>query len=401
MTSPAASRIRACYIRGALMAWCMGSCLGVLWQGTAFAQSQFLPYAAISYQYDSNLFALPGAGTAGTPGADHTVKYVAGLHTDYRWSVDQLIIDLEGRRFNYTHNSYLNHNSYLISAKLAWAIANAVSGTLGAHQEQFLEPFEQQVSRMLSLETERIADGLVRILPQRRWHVELGVRYRDVNAPQPELPDFGLRETTSSVALKWRVVSGLELGAYVNYLSGDALHTPETLPYRQVTEALTVAYATGLSSFNASVGYTTRNAPQEQGGNYSSPTGVLLYQRNLTGKTSVSIQLSRAVNTFVVTGETELDTAVSGRLDWKATRKIVVSLKFGEIHSVFGGQLYEGRTDQYFASGLDMKYRALRWLSVRLYGHYERRTSNYPEFVFNGSTVGLEFSAGHLPEEWL
>src|SRR5690348_1747764 len=82
------------------------ACLALLWQGSAHAQFRLQPYAEVGYQYDSNLFALPSdAATLGYPQGiattDSTYKALAGLHGDFRWPLEEVTLDAEGRRLSY------------------------------------------------------------------------------------------------------------------------------------------------------------------------------------------------------------------------------------------------------------------------------------------------------------
>jgi len=391
--------------RRALVKSC-AACLAVLWQASAFSQSAFQPYASAYYEHDSNLFDS-AAGVqlpAGITGSDTTLEYVAGLHGDAKWSLDDFTYDIEGRRFNYDRNSYLDHNSYLLSGRLAWVLANVVDGSLGVRQEQLLQPFDQRLTTTLALQTDRAADVLVRIGLQPSWHLELGVKYHQIDAPQIDLPDYGLHETTSTAALKFRVVEKLELGLDAQYLAGDIYGAPGTLPYRQGTGQFTANYvATGISTFTASAGYTDRTAVGAEAGNYSGPIGALGYTRKLTGKTSVNLQLTRTVNSYVYQGNAEIDTSAIAAVDWKATHKIDVGLNVTETHSVYIGQPIvpgypAGLTAQYLKTNLEVRYKPERWLLFRLYGQYQRRNSNEPLFAFSGNTVGLEFRLGFSPD---
>lgn len=387
-----------------LLTWCV-ACFGTLWHGLAFSQSEFQPYASSSYQYDSNLFDLPSSAVPpGISNSDSTLKYVAGLHGDARWSQDEFTCDLEGRRFNFDRNSYLDYNSYLLSGRLAWVLGSVVQGSVGVRQEQLLEPFAQEASTTLAMEKDRVADTLVRIGLQPRWHVELGAKYHQIDAPQIDLPNFGLHETTGTAALKYLVMAKLELGVDAQYLAGDVYGAPGILPYRQKTADFSANYAaTGISSFTASAGYTKRTAPLLEAGNYSGPTGTLEYTRKLTGKTSLNLQLSRVVNSYVAQGNAEIDTIANASIDWKATRKINVGLKLSETHGVFTGQplvlgYLTGLRDQYLQMALDVRYKPARWMLFRLYGQYQRRNANEALFTFNGDTIGLEVRAGYSPD---
>ncbi|HUN71733.1 MAG TPA: hypothetical protein VMU52_05435 [Steroidobacteraceae bacterium] len=382
----------------------------LLWHGTAHSQTLLQPYAEAGYEYDSNLFALPNDAAAlgfppGLKLSDSTYKALAGLHADFRWPVEEFTFDAEGRRFDYANHSYLDHDEYLLAGYFAWATAGILDGTLKVRQERLLEPFSQQVSTVLSQETDRSAEASVRIGLHPQWHLDLDVKPHELDAPQPNLPDFRLRETTSTVTLTWQVVSRLTVGADGHYVQGGYYggNGNSSLPYRQNGEDLTLNYvATGLSSFNASFGRSAFDTPAAEGGNTSAGTGAIGYTRNLTGKTKVTIQFTRGLNTYIAAGNSELDTSVLARVDWSATRKITVDLTAQETQSTLSGKpviaIYPvGLKDHYFTGVLHLDYQATQWVSAQLYGQYQKRNANSPYFTFNDRTIGIELRAQFGP----
>lgn len=378
--------------------------LALLWHGTAHSQSLLQPYAEAGYQYDSNLFALPNdiailGLPAGTKESDSTYKALAGVHSDFRWPGQDLTVDVEGRKVDYDEHTYLDHYEWLLSGKLAWVATSFLDGTLAVRDERLLEPFTQQVSTVLGLENDKSADASARIGLQTRWHLTLDVKPHELDAPQPDLPNFRLRETTSTLTLDWQVVSKLTVGADGRYVQGGYYGGPESLPYRENSQDLTLKYvATGLSTFNAAFGRSAFDTPAAEGGNTSATTGMIGYTRNLTGKTSITIQFTRGLNTYIAAGNSALDTSGLITIDWAATRKISVALTGSDTRSVFSGKpvvaVYPvGLKDRYFAGELNVTYQATTWLSAQLYGQYQTRNANSAFFTFNDRTVGIQLRA--------
>jgi Putative beta-barrel porin 2 len=381
--------------------WLGSTSLALLWHGTAHSQSLVQPYAEAGYQYDSNLFALPADITilgypAGTKESDSTYKVVGGVHSDLHWALQDLTVDVEGRKFDYDNHTYLDHYEWLLSGKYSWVATSFLDGTLAVREERLLEPFTQQVSTVIGLETDKSADASVRIGLQPRWHLDLEVKPHELEAPQPNLPNFRLRETTSTLTLDWQVVSKLTVGADANYVQGGYYGGPTTLPYRENSQNLTLKYvATGLSTLNAAFGRSAFDTSTAQGGNTSASTGTVGYTRNLTGKTSITIQFTRALDTYIAAGNSSLDTSGLVTVDWSATRKISVALTGSETHSQFAGKpvvaVYPvGLKDHYFTGELNLTYQATTWLSAQLYGQYQTRTANSPFFTFNDKTIGFQ-----------
>jgi hypothetical protein len=125
---------------------------------------------------------------------------------------------------------------------------------------------------------------------------------------------------------------------------------------------------------------------------------LLAYQRDLTGQTSINIRLSRAINTYVTYGSTEIDSGVSLAATWNPTAKIAVSPGYQWTYGTFPGADLAGlaplgveRVDHYQLATLSVKYEARNWLSLRLYGQYETRSSDVGIYSFNRTLFGLEF----------
>src|ERR1019366_4781689 len=152
--------------------------------------------------------------------------------------------------------------------------------------------------------------------------------------------------------------------------------------YNQTTiEAAAKYVATDLSSFDGALGYTRRT--QENGAPISGISGLLAYQRDLTGLTSINIRLSRAINTYVTYGSTEIDTGLALGAIWNATSTIAVAPGYQWTYSTFPGANLAGlapvgieRVDHYQLATLSVKYQPRDWLSLRLYGQYETRSSD-------------------------
>jgi hypothetical protein len=200
------------------------------------------------------------------------------------------------------------------------------------------------------------------------------------------------------------------VGEYLDghFTSGEFLVSPR---YHQVSVDLAADYTlSGLSQFHGEVGYTKRtqdgangssaptSALAEQSGDVSGLTGVLAYQRDLTGKTSINVKLARAINVYVTAATPEVDTTAELDVVWNATSKIGVALGYQYQHSSIGATDIIGvdtpsRTDNLQQPSLAVKYQALDWLSVRPYMEYQRRSSTFEVFTFSGAMYGVELEA--------
>jgi Putative beta-barrel porin 2 len=386
----------------ALSGACARSLAGVMLVGAASASAgelKFQPYAIGSYEYNSNIAAVapgdPANVLQGDPQQDDRIKHgVVGLNTRYGWSRQVLTLRAEGRRYAYDHLSRLDHDESLLSADLDWQLASALDGKLIASREHRMADLKARLSSDLVLETERVAGGTFNIHIGPDWRLETGARRRDLDSPQPGYPDYGLRETTGDLALRYLGPASWTFGLAGEGVSGDYHGGTQAPSYRQTSVEGTASYGGGEPTLlKASLGHTRRSDPAVNTADLSATTGLLSYARKLTGKTSVLASYQRAVNSYVINASSEVDSIVTLKADWEATRKLSVVLGYTHTGSTFTGEYVPAtsipRSDQYAATGLDIGYAITRWVTISPYGLYQTRTSNNSFYQYNGAVVGI------------
>jgi hypothetical protein len=398
----------------------------------ALAQSTFLPYASTQYEHNNNIFDLPNSQAALTTGGsaqlgDSSLKTIGGAEEDYYWERQRFYGTVEGRYIEYDHNTDLNHTEYLLKLGLDWKLFSAFDGTLLGSLERYMAPFaNRDTFTGLSVDTDRSTSAKVNWRLSPEWLVLTSVLYHDLDAPVEGYPNYGLSETTTHLAFQYLGVANLTFGAAVDYLDGHYHNVgglaqnagganqgaPIQGTYDQTGLDLTASYAvTRLSTFKGAVGYTERDQGQGQG-SVSAVTGDLGYTRTLTGKTSLSLDLTRAVNSYVAAGGSELDTIITLRANHQLTYKIGISAGVQEMRSKFLGQTIPipcptglpgcstsvlGRHDQVPEADIKITYDVRRWLMIQPYATYQRRTSNYPLDEFTSTIIGIKVQAKMQP----
>jgi hypothetical protein len=387
--------------------WCALSLplfFGILAAETSYGGSVFLPYASEQYEHNSNVFALPNSAAAvafnGDPRlGDSDLKTVAGFEEDYLWDRQRLYGTLEGRYFRYDHFDELSHYEYLAKAGLDWKLLSAFDGTFLGSFERYMAPFanrDTQTALAVNLERHGIGKFNFHISPE--WRLETSVDYHDLDAPIQGFPNYGLTETTGLVALKYLGFSNLTYGVSADYIDGKYRNAPLIGTYNQTDVDLTAAYAaTGLSTFDGSVGHTERNQDLNQG-NVSAITGALGYSRRFSGKTSIRVGYTRAVNSYIGAGGSELDSTLNAMFNYQATFKTGLSFGVSEIWSKFTGQTIPGsdvlgRRDRSPAATFKLNYQATRWMLIQPYASYSRRSSNFELYNYSGTIIGIEVLA--------
>ncbi|HEY2783074.1 MAG TPA: hypothetical protein VGI90_20020 [Steroidobacteraceae bacterium] len=364
----------------------------------AAAQASANPYADVHYEHDSNVFRVQNSQAnliaIGDPTlADNDVKAVAGAEGTYLWSEQKLTATVEGRRYLYDHFSQLDHNEYLADVALKWKTTSLLDGLVEARQEQLMAPFTLGNSTQLSIDVDRRLTGGLNLNINPDWRLESEVYSHNLKSPLQNFPDFVERETGTQLALLNRSVSHLTYGITVDHISGSFENAPNVGTYNQVDAQLTVNYAvSALTTFKGAAGYTKRDQILDS---VSAATGMLGYSRQLTGKTSLTFNLTRAVNSYVAAGGSEVDTSATLGLNWQATYLIAVAVQGGYMHSTFVGQfvpgsLTNGRADNLPTGSLNVNYQVFRHATLKAYVQKQSRTSNIDIYRFTDTTFGVE-----------
>jgi hypothetical protein len=364
------------------------------------AQLMMDPYATAHIEHDSNVFLVPnsafqlmerGFSTLG----DSDAKVVAGLNSVYLWSLQSLTANFEVRRLDYLHFTDLDHNEYLGDLRLDWKLGSVVDGVLHVREERSAPSFASNNAIGLTLNTASNADAKINLKITPEWRLDAGATYSKLEAPLQFYPDFVDREVGTQLGIRYLGVANLSSGFEFAHIDGDFYNAPEVGPYTQNSGEFKADYAvSGVSKLNAGIGYTRRVQSGNEG-TVSGLTGELGYNRQLTGKTALNVQLIRAVNSYVAAGGSEIDTTASVGLIWQATYKVGVHLEGSYTHSTFIGQaipnsVANGRVDHDKAASLSVKYQAFRKLQFRGYVKSQSRSSVIDEFDFNDTIVGVE-----------
>jgi hypothetical protein len=372
--------------------------------GVAYGQSTFLPYGSTQYEYNNNVFALPNSSAAvsanGDPRlGDSDLRTIAGFEEDYILARQRFYSTIEGRYIDYDHFSYLNHSEYLVKLGLDWKLLSAYDGTFQASQEQSMAPFaNRDTQTQLALDVDKNVVGKFNFRITPVWRLETSLIYDDLKAPIQNYPDYTLKQTTSHVAVKYLGVSNFTYGVAADYLDGKYQNAPIQGTFNQTNVNLTMTYqASGLSSFTGAIGHTQRDQGQGQG-SLSEITGELGYTRRLTGKTSISVDYTRAVNSYIASGGSELDSTASVRLTYQPTFKTGIVVSYQETWADVLGQTVPGSntvglTERTPSAAIKVNYQALRWLLVQPYASVTRRNANQDFYQYSSTVIGIQVLA--------
>lgn len=391
------------------------------YSGAALANDTLIPYASAQFEYNSNIFNRPDQAQATSPDSttpggtllddllgtgqptaqnglngeqapsDRVLRYVAGIEVNLPLSNQKLRAVAEGRRFEFSDFSHLDHDEHLLSAGLDWSLTIALNGTLDYRQERRMASFADRNTTELTLEDERTGSGSLKLDFTPEWRLEAGLRSRELESPLPDFPQFALKENTIAAAIKYLIVETLAAGVFAEYLSGRFEGTADAQKFHQESLGLAADYTIdGLSRLGAQLGYTRR---QDDG----AATGMLTYHRELSAKTVTDVQVFRRVRSYVGGASSVTETGAGVALAWRPTEKISLSADYQRIEGQFEEETpsagSQDRKDESQVASLSLTYQMLSWLSLRPYGGYQKRDSNIDRNSFKAEIAGVELRA--------
>jgi hypothetical protein len=362
----------------------------------------FDPSVDAGYQYISNVFDLesgfPIPGTNDFQKSDSLYTYGAGLVVNDTFAQQKLYLKLSDTEYKYDHFSELNHNEYAIDGGLDWKLGHLFDGEVDVQRNHQMVAFTNTNNADFELLTEQRESGLLGFNFTPDWRLEGSGYYRTMDQSFAQEPALTLTETQEQVALKYVALAGLTSGVSAAYYNGDysgpgALTNPN---YHQTTAQLVATYVpTGRSTFNGALGYSDRSSGTSIN-TITGVTGTFDYKNQLTGKTSVDLQLSRLINNYIADLGSEIDTIAALNVNWQATYKIGVVLNYSYTYRQLPGQgdapLGSDRLDHLQLVSLNVDYEPLDWLSLKPFVTYQLRGSNYVGANFNATVVGVNFT---------
>jgi hypothetical protein len=360
----------------------------------SLAAVDLTPYATASYEHQSNPFNLSGDSQSTARFADSLLLLRAGLDARIGSPRQALVAVAEIRRFDYRDLVFLGRTEEMLDGSYQWALTSLVDGSVGYLHEHRMVPFDELAgSREQLMETEDAGAASLNLSSRNGWRLESRVKARDLASPRPGVAGLTLRETSIHEAVR-RQLKTLSVGLDGEYLSGSykGAAQPLTPHYRQTSVLLAgERRIAGFTSFEFGVGHTRRN--DSAGADVSAFSGLLSYKRELTGKTAVEASLTRAVNSYLTTAGSEIDTGLALQIAWQPTAKLQVASAFKMIHSTFPGQRFDSessRRDRYRIVTLDIRCQVFYWLAIHPYARHALRSSSVPTLGFNANAIGLE-----------
>jgi hypothetical protein len=325
-----------------------------------------------------------------------------GINALYNLSLQQLYATLEVRHFDYERFTSLSHYEYLVHSGIKWRLSYILDGAVDYRRERTMVPFVQFTGTQLFIQLQNIATASFNYELTPIWQLQTRIVQNDLDSPRPGYSDLSVTEQSIREGLRFaglaRVSAGLDATFLRGHFSGDeGALSPH---YSQIALEGVAKYSGGHSSLDAALGYTRRN--QQDARSVGGITGLINFQSQLTAKSSLIVKASRAVNTYVTYGTTEIDSGVVLGSKWDATSKLRVTPAYQWVYSTFPSTQFSAdlvdRVDHYQLATLSVAYQVLQWLSLQPYAKYQTRRSDVGINNFNQSIYGLRLEL-RLPNQ--
>jgi hypothetical protein len=368
---------------------------------SAWADLKLVPYGSAQYEYHSNLLEVSGPNEAEAEHgdrkeADSVYQAKAGAELDYTAGQQQLELDGEYRRLEYQAFDDLNHNEYKFGGRFGWKLGTDTDGSIEYRQERKIASFADLDTSQLTQQTDKRASAMIGYNVTPEWRVEGTAGHDESELPLVDDADFELKDSNGSVEVKYLGIAGFSAGVLGQYrdgeYDGDLEHQRD---FKEGTLQLTGDYdVSGMSHLRVQLGGTKRHEDAADGdsGNVSGFTGSLAYVRTISAKTRLDTEVFRRVESYIAGANAMIDTGGSINLGWTPTPNTLLGAHYEYTHSAFKGDGSEdtGRNDNFNVATLDLRYQALRWLTLHPFASYRNRESNFGSESFEDVMVGAE-----------
>jgi Putative beta-barrel porin 2 len=399
MISPLRRRLLRRILRATSRFCAAGTLAALLFApGIALAQLKYTTQANVQYEDNSNVFDLaPGVAP---PTAQHTtergdefVAYGAGATVNYTLSQQIFSLQIAGSEYQYNRFTELNHDDYKLGADWEWKIGPLFDGSIAVNRDRQMVAFSDFIGTQLLLQTDQNEHLIANFHVSPDWVIQGSGTSSRSDSPRPGLPNLSLMEDSEGAALKYGGVAGLQFGlsaTYANgtYAGGDTALDPN---YHQTAEQVVATYTISpQSTLDFALGESDRSSINGID-NLSGVTGHLSLNRALTGKTSIKLLISRAINSYITNSGSEIDTTGSLSVNYEATRKISIKASYNYTYSDLPNQGLMGadRIDHFQTSEVTIDYQVTRWFEMQPYARFQTRTSDLPGAQYSANVYGV------------
>lgn len=289
------------------------------------ALDKFTPYAYVQVIQDDNIFR-----SADNEEDETLTRLVAGIDTDWKLSRQHFLLTGIVNRTEYNDFDALDNTSLDGRATWNWQVGNLWSGKLGSRYLKEMSSFREAVTQNKEMRTRKVNffEAGYQVHPDLR--VSAVVDKTDVSYEDRKRLD---RDTTGmQLDILYRNTLNTKVGIRVrrakNELNDSLVSgVPVSNDYDETTvSGLLFWEATGISAFEASLGYTDLSYDDLDDRDFQGASGRLTYFHRLTGKTSVNVAVWRETSSLrTEVSSYVLSKGISISPSWRATSKVTLN----------------------------------------------------------------------------
>lgn len=369
----------------------------------AQAQLSYEPYVAGEIAHDSNLIRLEDkdaaeAATGDRQLADTYTKLSAGLDAEYLYSLQRFYVSGETSKYSYDNNLGSDNTAYEFNGGVEGTLWRLAESTLDYRYRRRLAPFEYRGDGQTVEETDKIASAELNLEVTPDWQLEGRFADRRYDAPQIEKPEFGLKERTYYGGIGYLGIAAVRFSIGQEWVEGDYSGEPIETTFDETSTLVKLNYvASGFSEFVLEFGYTERDTTGETPGSFSGYTGLLSYQRQISGKTRIDGSIYRRVDSYEASAEYVIDSGARIAAAWQATGKVGLTgyADYSNRNYQESGAIVDptgaDRKDDEIQLGVEANWQALRWLTISPRVEYNTRSSNEANADFDAFLYAVQF----------
>jgi exopolysaccharide biosynthesis operon protein EpsL len=302
----------------------------------------------------------------------------------------------------YSKFDSLNSDALNYSTAWLWAVTPHLTGTLSADRTQSQVPFALAGGTQRNLLTTNNRNFTLDFTVSGAWHLLGGMGHSEVNT---EIPTLTIPSSTSDRAeagLRYVSRAGNSVTFLHRWIPANLTQQPLDpinlidTNYRDTESELRGSWTlTGKSTVEARAVHKERVNLHFTQRNFSGVAGDLRYIWTPTGKTRLTLALTRDVLPYSAFGNTienstyRVDNTLSLLAAWQATAKITVIGNVGRTDSDFRGPVFPltqpPREDTLTTASLSANWAIARTVSLNALLQHDQRSSNTPAFQFRNN----------------
>lgn len=358
--------------------------------------------------HDSNLFRLPDsvspqAALGKSTKSDTITNAYVGLRVDKPYAQQRFQLDLTETAYHYDNFSHLNYDAFDYRGAWYWHLTPKLSGTLSTEHKKTLVPFED--FRILS-QQRNVRDNDNRNFnidwwAAGGWHLLAGISRYKQRSEIPFLAEADFSLTDHEAGVRYESAAGNSLafiqhfrrGDYLNRVIDPASFNDDSFLENESESRLNWKLS-GNSSLNGRVGWIDRRHEHFPVRDFSGLVGELGYGWTPAGKFRLYLSAKRSLDAVVdATSSYRINNAISITPAWRATEKIIFSLRLERIESDFRGPVAPlpgpQRSDTLNSAKLVVDWLPRRNITLSTSLQRAERSSNTPTAEYDDSIVSL------------